>query len=156
MTHSIDDVRGKMDVLTKEELDFLAYDVESIDIYLDGDKYTWKDNIPGVISFSINILDDEKYKRLRELEHRILDGLEGDMKIEDITEEVLYDLHDCDQYGFANDAIRIMFYQWRKKYLEADNVLDKISLYGIESITQQEKDFLETGILNNPYDYYII
>ncbi len=49
-----------------------------------------------------------------------------------------------------------MFYQWRKKYLEADNVLDKISLYGIESITQQEKDFLETGILNNPYDYYII
>jgi hypothetical protein len=60
------------------------------------------------------------------------------------------------QYGFANDAIRIMFYDWRKKYLEADNVLDKISLYGIESITQQEKDFLETGILNNPYDYYII
>jgi hypothetical protein len=157
MTHSIDEVRDRMnDILTEEELDFLAYDVESIDIYLDGDKYTWKDNIPGVISFSINILDDEKYKRLRELEHRILEGLEGDIKIEDITEEVLYDLHDCNQYGFANDAIRIMFYDWRKKYLEADNVLDKISLYGIESITQQEKDFLETGILNNPYDYYII
>jgi hypothetical protein len=156
MTHSIDEVRDRMnDILTEEELDFLAYDVESIDIYLDGDKYTWKDNIPGVISFSINILDDEKYLRIREIEKRLLEGLEGDIKIEDISKEVLYDLHDCDQYGFASDAIRLMFYEWRQKYLEVDNVLDKISLYGIESITQQEKDFLETGVLNNPYDYIL-
>ena len=155
MTHNMDDVRERISIFTEEEIDFLSYDVEGIEIYLDGEEYTWKDSIPGVISVSIIILDDQKYKRFKELETRILDGLEGDMKIEDISEEVLYDRHDCDQYGFANDAIRIMFYQWRKKYLEADNVLDKISLYGIESITQQEKDFLETGILNNPYDYYI-
>lgn len=156
MTHNMDDVRERISIFTEEEIDFLSYDVEGIEIYLDGEEYTWKDSIPGVISVSIMILDEQKYKRFKELEIRILDGLEGDMKIEDISEEVLYDRHDCDQYGFANDAIRIMFYQWRKKYLEADNVLDKISLYGIESITQQEKDFLETGILNNPYDYYII
>jgi hypothetical protein len=62
-------------------------------------------------------------------------------------------VYDCDRYGFAREAIMIMLYDWRKVYLDEDDLLDKINKYGADSLTQQEKDFLETGVLNNPFDY---
>jgi len=118
----------RKDRITEEELEFLVDELEYLDFYIDGDKYTWDSEIPNVISISYSTADD-------------------------ITKSVLYGLFDCDEYGFAHVALTNMFYYWRKDYLTENDLLDKISEYGVESLTQQEKDFLDTGVLKSPWFY---
>ena len=154
-TYSEVEMRNSIDKnLSESEIEFIA-GFDTIDFYYDGNKYTWNSELPDLTAISFIHMSDDEIKKIKEIEYKIVSELKGESKFEDLTEEVLYDLHDCDQYGFANDHVRIFFHEWRLDNLESDDILDKISKYGIESITQQEKDFLETGILNNPYDYII-
>lgn len=143
----------RKDRITEEELEFLIDELEYLDFYIDGDKYTWDSEIPNVISISFIICTEEELQRIIDIDTKLHHDLDGYSTADDITKSVLYGLFDCDEYGFAHLALTNMLYDWRKDYLTENDLLDKISDYGIESLTQQEKDFLDTGILKSPWFY---
>lgn len=143
----------RKDRITEEELEFLVDELEYLDFYIDGDKYTWDSEIPNVISISFLICTEEELQRIIDIDTKLHHDLDGYSTADDITKSVLYGLFDCDEYGFAHVALTNMFYYWRQDYLTENDLLDKISDYGIESITQQEKDFLDTGVLKSPWFY---
>ena len=143
----------RKDRITEEELEFLIDELEYLDFYIDGDKYTWDSEIPNVISISFLICTEEELQRIIDIDTKLHHDLDGYSTADDITKSVLYGLFDCDEYGFAHLALTNMLYDWRKDYLTENDLLDKISDYGIESITQQEKDFLDTGVLKSPWFY---
>lgn len=143
----------RKDRITEEELEFLVDELEYLDFYIDGDKYTWDSEIPNVISISFLICTEEELQRIIDIDTKLHHDLDGYSTADDITKSVLYGLFDCDEYGFAHVALTNMFYYWRQDYLTENDLLDKISDYGIESLTQQEKDFLDTGVLKSPWFY---
>jgi hypothetical protein len=143
----------RKDRITEEELEFLVDEIEYLDFYIDGDKYTWDSEIPNVISISFLICTEEELQRIIDIDTKLHHDLDGYSTADDITKSVLYGLFDCDEYGFAHLALTNMLYDWRKDYLTENDLLDKISDYGIESLTQQEKDFLDTGVLKSPWFY---
>jgi hypothetical protein len=143
----------RKDRITEEELEFLVDEIEYLDFYIDGDKYTWDSEIPNVISISFIICTEEELQRIIDIDTKLHHDLDGYSTADDITKSVLYGLFDCDEYGFAHLALTNMLHDWRKDYLTENDLLDKISDYGIESLTQQEKDFLDTGILKSPWFY---
>ena len=143
----------RKDRITEEELEFLIDELEYLDFYIDGDKYTWDSEIPNVISISFIICTEEELQRIIDIDTKLHHDLDGYSTADDITKSVLYGLFDCDEYGFAHLALTNMLYDWRKDYLTENDLLDKISDYGIESLTQQEKDFLDTGVLKSPWFY---
>ena len=143
----------RKDRITEEELEFLIDELEYLDFYIDGDKYTWDSEIPNVISISFIICTEEELQRIIDIDTKLHHDLDGYSTADDITKSVLYGLFDCDEYGFAHLALTNMLYDWRKDYLTENDLLDKISDYGIESLTQQEKVFLDTGILKSPWFY---
>lgn len=143
----------RKDRITEEELEFLIDELEYLDFYIDGDKYTWDSEIPNVISISFLICTEEELQRIIDIDTKLHHDLDGYSTADDITKSVLYGLFDCDEYGFAHLALTNMLYDWRKDYLTENDLLDKISDYGIESLTQQEKDFLDTGVLKSPWFY---
>jgi hypothetical protein len=106
-----------------------------------------------VISISFIICTEEELQRIIDIDTKLHHDLDGYSIADDITKSVLSGLFDCDEYGFAHVALTNMFYYWRKDYLTENDLLDKISEYGVESLTQQEKDFLDTGVLKSPWFY---
>ena len=151
-TYRMEDSFARKDRLTEEELDFLE-DLNTIDFYLDGEKYTWNSDIDGVLGISIMVCTPEELQRIIDIDIKLHHDLDGYSTADDITDAVLIDIHDCEQYGFASESIEYMFYHWRKSYLTEDDVFYKIKKYGVESLTQHDKDFLETGELKAPWHF---
>lgn len=149
-TYRMEDSIKRKDRITEEEFNFLD-SLNAMDFYLDGDKYTWDCDTPNVIGITFLTCTPEELERIIDIDIKLHHDLEGYSIADDITDSVLYDLHDCEQYGFASDSLAYMFYYWRKDYLTDDDVLDKINNHGIESLTQHDKDFLETGELKAPW-----
>lgn len=152
-TYSTAETFKRRDRITDEEYDFLIDEIEFLDFYLDGENYTWDSDIPNVISISFLICTQEELQQIIDIDVKLHHDLEGYSTADDITKSVLYGLFDCDEYGFAHVGLTNMFHNWRKDNLTENDLLDKINDYGIESLTQQEKDFLSTGVLNNPWNY---
>ena len=151
-SYRMEDSFARKDRLSEEELDFLE-ELNTIDFYLDGEKYTWDSDIDGVLGVSILVCTPEELQRIIDIDIKLHYDLDGYSTADDITKSVLYGLHDCKQYGFAEESIEYMFYQWRKDYLTEDDVLDKINEYGAESLTEHDKDFLDTGELKAPWHF---
>lgn len=154
-TFSFDDTIERKDRITESELEFLE-SLELIDLYFDGNKYSWAEESEDFDSITIMVCTEKELLKVKEIDFKLHHDAEGYSKVTDVTDEVLMGIYDCDRYGFAREAIMIMLYDWRKMYLEEDDLLDKINKYGADSLTQQEKDFLETGELKNPFLYEII
>lgn len=152
-TYKLEDTLARRHRITQEEFDFLVDEIDSVDLYLDGENYTWDSDIPNVVGVSLIICTKEELERIIDIDIRLHYDLGGYSTADDITNEVLFDLHDCEQYGFATETIEYLFYHWRKSYLTEDDVFDKIKIHGVESLTQHEKDFLSTGVLNSPWFY---
>jgi hypothetical protein len=152
-TYSEEDTLLRSHRLTDEDLEFIL-SVDSIEIYSNGKDYHWDRDKPG---FDVTVYfmrtTPEKIERIKNLDHVLHHDANGISICEDISEEVLYDMYDCSEYGFAEDSIIIMFYLWRRSVLTPDDLLDKISKHGMESLTPLEKNFLDTGKLENPIVY---
>jgi hypothetical protein len=146
----MEDSIKRKDRITEEEFEFLD-NLNAIDFYIDGDKCTWDSDTPNAIGITILTCTPDELQRIIDIDIKLHHDLDGYSTADDITDAVLFDLHDCEQYGFASDSIEYMFYDWRKSYLTEDDVLDKITMFGIESLTQHEKDFLDTGELKAPW-----
>jgi len=149
-TYRIEDSIKRKDRLTEEEFNFLD-DLTAMDLYLHGDKYTWDADIPDVIGVSIIICTPYELERIIDIDIKLHSDLDGYSTSDDITKSVLYDMHDCEQYGFASESVEYLFYEWRRHHLTEDDVLDKINECGAESLTQHDKDFLSTGELKTPW-----
>ena len=132
------------------DLDFIL-SLECIEMYFDGEKYT--SEADNNSSLSIITCTEDEINQLKAIDFKLHHDIEGYTTVTDITDDVLMGVYDCDKYDFAKELVIDFLYEWRKIYLEQDDILDKINKYGIDSLTQQEKDYLETGILNNPFKY---
>jgi len=150
-TYKTEDSVEKHDRLTEIDLEFID-SLELIDLHYDGEKYTWKDEKDNT-ELTIIVCTEDEINKIKEIDFRLHYDVEGYSKVTDVTNDVLMGVYDCDRYGFAREIVMAMLYDWRRTYLEDDDLLDKINKYGANSLTQQEKDFLETGVLNNPFHY---
>ncbi len=151
-TYKTEDSLQRQHRITQLDIDFID-SLEMIDLYYDGEKYTWKDEPTNENSLAIIICTENEMNRIKHIDFDLHYDAEGLSTVFDVTEEVLLGTYNCDKFGFARENVMIMLHDWRKKYLEEDDLLDKISKYGADSLTQQEKDFLETGELKNPFLY---
>lgn len=151
-TYKTEDSLQRQHRITQLDIDFID-SLEMIDLYYDGEKYTWKDEPTNENSLAIIICTEDELNRIKQIDFNLHYDAEGLSSVCDVTEEVLFGTYNCDKFGFARENVMIMLYNWRKKYLEEDDLLDKISKFGTDSLTQQEKDFLETGELKNPFLY---
>lgn len=140
------------DRATPQDLEFLE-SIEHLEMYVDGDKFSWKVLSPATKTFYLIACTEEELEKLKDFDHRLHFDINGYSESIDVTESVLYGTYDCDRFGFAREAVIAMTYDWRKDHLEEDDLLDKITKYGKESLTEQEIDFLKTGELKNPFLY---
>ena len=140
------------DRATPQDLEFLE-SIEQLEMYVDGDKFSWKVLSPATKTFYLIACTEEELEKLKDFDHRLHFDINGYSESIDVTESVLYGTYDCDRFGFAREAVIAMTYDWRKDHLEEDDLLDKITKYGKESLTEQEIDFLKTGELKNPFLY---
>jgi|694.fasta_scaffold00015_122 hypothetical protein len=154
-TYKTEDTLKRHGRVTQLDIDFID-SLELIDLHYDGEKYTWKDEATNIYSTTIIVCTEDELNRIKQIDFNLHHDAEGYSKVSEVTEEVLMGIYNYDKFGFARENVMIMLHGWRKIYLEEDDVLDKISRYGADSLTQQEKDFLETGVLNNPFLYEII
>jgi len=126
--------------ITQEELEFvnscmsednyvgLRIDTETGNIHWsDGDKDFW-------ILFIDN---NEIYSKLENIILSCYGGL-NDVEIKDATLDVLHNRIDLTKYGVLEMNCGQMYEIFRIENLDKDIVLDKINLYGVESLTKQD------------------
>jgi hypothetical protein len=78
--------------------------------------------------------------------------MEGYTTIDDITEDVLLNTFDTSVFGFFQFEMNYDFFNFRKEYLTKDILLDKILKYGKDSLTENDKLFLEDKDMISPLD----
>ena len=139
---SEDTTNGLKKLSSSDSKDYYSFenDPDSIFFMFDGKVCHWE---KGHLMLAIIFGDDEKIGLLKYLDDMIHNGCEGYTTIEEITEEILYTLHDTSIYGFAEDNLKYDFHVYRESYLYKDDVLDKIYKHGIESLNENDKLLLE-------------
>jgi hypothetical protein len=152
--HSEEITNKGIENLTEKELETYLNFGEDQDINIfsfDGEKCHWSE---GESTLIIAFLDDEKIELLKRLDNKIHSGFDVSTSttFEDITEEVLYSTHDTYIYGFMEDHMKHDFHKYRELYLEKDDVLDKINIHGIESLTENDKLLLQDQETIDPFD----
>ena len=125
---------------TKDMLIELSTKYESYDFRYDGNTCHWKD---GDLSLSIVFCPEKYADEVRKWDDIVHEGMEGFTKIEDITDEVLFGQHGMEAYGFFKEELTFSFDDYIVESITKDIVLDKISLYGIESLTENDKRILD-------------
>jgi hypothetical protein len=143
---------------------FTPFEFEEIRNYLETncyDRYEFKfdGNVCHLgkegYDYDIFFVTEPVIRRLEEWDNRIhedLDSSDGYTKIDDITEDVLYDRLDTSVFGVFELEMKVRFYYYRVEYLTKDDILDKILKYGKESLTENDKLFLEDKEMISPLD----
>lgn len=91
----------------------------------------------------IVILDDWEKKRMLELTDLVYDKKR--YAIKDISEDVLFGKHSENNYPGVEEKMKHIFDSYISMYLDSDTVLDKINIYGIDSLTERDKKVLENN-----------
>lgn len=112
---------------------------EFYDLKYDGKICHWSN---GDMQLHVGIADEETIEQFKYYDDLVHDGIEGFTSIEDLTTEVLHSRHDYGIYGFIKTEVQMTFEEYIRDYLTMDIVLDKVSLYGGDSLTDNEKRFL--------------
>ena len=102
--------------------------------------------------YDIFFVTERDIRQIEEWDKIIHEGIEGKTTIEDITEDVLYDRLDTSVFGFYELEMREIFYEYRVEYLTNDDILDKMLKYGKESLTENDKLFLDNKEMISPLD----
>lgn len=129
------------DDFVKELIDFsesLAW-YEFYDLKYDGKVCHWSN---GDMQFHVGFATEDVIEKFREYDDIVHEGLEGFTSIEDLTTEVLFSMHDYEIYGFFKTEMQISFEEYVRENLTVDIVLDKVSAFGADSLTDNEKRFL--------------
>jgi hypothetical protein len=140
-----------LDKFEKETKDFLidfANRYDFFDLRYDGKVCHWRD---GDLYLSVGFCPEEYAIEFKKWDAIIHEGMDGFTKVEDITDEVLYGKHDMEIYGFLKENMIITFDDYIENYITKDIILDKINLYGIESLSENDKRILN----DEPYIRYV-
>ena len=136
--------------LTAEETEvFYSFENDPNMTFLafDGEVCHWEN---GHLMLGIVFCDDERIAELVYLDKKIHEGAEGYTEVTEITEEVLYSVHETSVYGFAESNLQHDFHVYREQNLVKDDVLDKINKLGIESLTENDKLLLQDEEMIHP------
>ena len=120
-----------------------------IDFKYDGKVCHWRE---GDLNYSILYVTEKQINFVKEMDNKLHEGIEGNTTIDDITEDVLYDRFDTSVFGFFQLEMKYDFFNFRKEYLTKDILLDKILKYGKDSLTDNDKLFLEDKEMISPID----
>jgi hypothetical protein len=115
----------------------------------DGNVCHWEN---GEQEYDIFFVTESNIRELEKWDNIIHEGLEGHTKIDDITEDVLYDRIDTSVFGFFEFEMKVKFYDYRVENLTKDDILDKILKYGKESLTENDKLFMDDKEMISPLD----
>ena len=131
---------SRLNTRENEIADRIIDDLNNNFFMFNGEICHWEE---GNRMYAVLIMTEDEIKQFKEIDDKLHDGFEGYTTIEDITESVLYDMFDCNVFGFAKSDMEYTFFQYRKKYITKDDILDKIIKHGKESLTQNDLLFLE-------------
>jgi len=140
---------------------FTPIEIQEISDFLDDnceDRYEFKYDgtvchwEKGDLEHDIFFITKNDIEKIKNWDKIIHEDMEGYTKIDDITEDVLYDRIDTSVFGFFEFEMNFKFYQYRTQYLTKDDILDKILKYGNESLTENDKLFLEDKEMISPLD----
>ena len=120
-----------------------------IDLKYDGNVCHWED---GELTYCILIITEEQIEFIKKLDLIIHEDFVGYTTFEDITEDVLYDRIDFSVFGFLETEMKFDFFKYRSDHLTKDDILDKILKYGRESLTENDKLFLNDKDMVSPLD----
>lgn len=120
-----------------------------VDLKYDGEVCHWCD---GHLSYNILFVTEDQIEFIKLVDDKIHEGLSGYTKIDDITEEVLFDRFETSVFGFFEVEMQYDFFLWRKNHLTKDDVLDKILKYGVASLSENDKLFLDNKEMLSPYE----
>ena len=109
------------------------------DVKYDGKVCHWRD---GHMGLSIGLCTEEYASEFKKYDDIIHEGMSGFTTIEDITDEVLYGKHNMEIYGFLKESVIITFDNYIENNITKDIILDKINLYGIDSLSDNDKRVL--------------
>lgn len=126
----------------------LEYNPNFKSFYFDGDVCHWKN---GHLQMYIFIADRDELDEILIIDSKLHIGLDGFTKYEDITEDILYDVHDLSVYGYAMENMEALFHFYRRDHLTKDVILDKILKYGIDSLTENDRKILEDKKMVAPF-----
>jgi len=120
-----------------------------VDFKYDDEVCHWR---KGHLNLSILIVTEELIEEIKNFDKIIHEDMEGFSIVDDITEDVLYDIFDTSVFGFLEFEMRHDFFKYREANLTVDTVLDKIIKCGKDSLTENEKLFLAGKPMISPLD----
>lgn len=136
------------DYVLKELISMLE-DIEMYNFKYDGKVCHWR---IGDLEYNVVFCDEKVIEDVMAYDDIIHHGMEGYTIIDDITNDVLLDRFDTSVFGFFKFEMEYDFFQYRKNYLTKDDILDKILKYGKDSLTENEKLFLDDKQMISPID----
>jgi hypothetical protein len=151
-SYSTEDTLDGLKRLTSEESDtFYSFesDPNANFFAFDGNVCHWES---GDLMLAVLFCDEERIADLIRIDSKIHEGAKGYTKVEDITEDVLYSVHETSIYGFAESNLVHDFHVYREKYLTKDDVLDKINKHGIEKLNENDKLLLQDQVMKHPIE----
>ena len=113
----------------------------------DGNVCHWRE---GDLEYNIFFCDEKTIEKLRKLDEKVHEGFEGYTEIDDITNEVILDMIDTSVFGFFEFEMNYDFFKYREEHLTKDRILDKILMYGTDSLSENEKLFLDDKEMVSP------
>lgn len=131
---------SRLDTRENEIADKIIDDLNNNFFMFNGEVCHWEE---GDCMYAVLIMTESEIIQFKEIDDKLHNGFEGYTTIEDITESILYDMFDCNIFGFAKSDMEYTFFQYREKYITKDDILDKIIKHGKESLTQNDLLFLE-------------
>lgn len=140
-THTNEETKIGINNITKSEFDFmqdLLTNDYCIDLKYDGVNY----NYEGHIEVLLTRFDEDELEKFLDIDKKLHVNSLGYTKVEDITKEVLYTIHDTSVYGIFEQDVLEMFHNYKLDYVTKDDILEKILEYGISSITENDKNIL--------------
>lgn len=120
-----------------------------IDLKYDGKVCHWRE---GDLNYNILYLTESQIEFIKLIDKKLHEGLEGYTRIDDITEDVLFEKFDTSVFGFLEFEMKCDFFRYREKNLTKDDVLDKMLAYGKESLTENDKLLLDDKEMISPID----
>ena len=150
-SYTEDQTNKGLEKLSKETIKMLEDYVDRYEYY----DLRYNDEVchwsKGDLGLTIEICPVEHIEFIKKWDDIIHEGIDGYTTIEDITDEVLYGQHNMEIYGFFKNEMIMIFDEYIIDNITKDIVLDKINLYGVESLTENDKRILN----DEPYIRYI-
>lgn len=123
----------------KKFMEDIVSNENSINFYYDGEKI----NDLGDMEYWLIRCFESDLPKILDIDKRVHINSKGFTKVEDITKDVLYSLHDTSFYGDKEPNVVKFLNRFKNACLTKDDILEKILELGIESINEDDKKILQ-------------